>query len=143
MGLSLLGVTFSSTIISRCTHDFGHADLCGGDSGSRMLVVMVVMVVMVMMVAMDLWAIVKVCAAVYLIYSFPAWRLERGCKCSSYQNPVRILMSLATSRSAIVAAGCKHCKSIWYQLCQYYHEYAKSNQGDCKINLICPHMSLT
>ena len=34
--------------------------------------------------------------------------------------------------------------SIWYQLCQYCHEYAKSNQGDCKIDLICasyePHL---
>ena len=60
------------------------------------VVVHVVMVMVMMMVAMDLWAMVKVCAAVYLIYSFPAWRLERGCKCScSYQNPVRILMSLA------------------------------------------------
>jgi len=37
----------------------------------------------------------------------------------------------------MVAADCSHCKSIWYQLCQYCHEYAKSNQGDCKINLIC------
>jgi len=37
----------------------------------------------------------------------------------------------------MVAAGCNRCKSIWYQLCQYCHEYAKSNEGDCKINLIC------
>jgi len=72
MGLSLLGVTFSSTIISRCTFDFGHADMCGGsalqqwqnaddDGGDSAHVVMVVMVVM------DLRAMVKVCAAVYLL----------------------------------------------------------------------------
>jgi len=48
-----------------------------------MLVMMVVVVMMmVMMVVMDLWAIVKVCAVVYLIYSFPAWYLKRGCECS-------------------------------------------------------------
>ena len=29
MGLSLLGVTFSSTIISHCTCDFGPADVHG------------------------------------------------------------------------------------------------------------------
>jgi len=29
MGLSLLEVTFSSTIISRCTCDFGYADVHG------------------------------------------------------------------------------------------------------------------
>jgi len=29
MGLSLLGATFNSTIISRCTCDFGPADVCG------------------------------------------------------------------------------------------------------------------
>jgi hypothetical protein len=37
----------------------------------------------------------------------------------------------------MLAAACNRCKSTWYQLCQYCHEYAKSNQGDCKINLIC------
>jgi len=36
---------------------------------------------------------VKVCAAVYLIYSFLAWCLKHGYECSrSYQNPVRILI---------------------------------------------------
>jgi len=44
----------------------------------------------------------------------------------------------------MAAAGCNRCISIRYQLCQYYHEYAKSNQGDSKINLICtsyePHL---
>jgi len=56
-----------------------------------MLVMMVVIVhvvmVIVMMVVMDLWTMVKVCAAVYLIYSFPARCLKHG-----YQNPVRILI---------------------------------------------------
>jgi len=84
MGLSLLGVCFSSTIISCCIRDFEHADVRGG--GGRILVIMVVVVhvvmVMVMMVVMDLWAMVKVCAAVYLIYSFLAWCLKRGCECS-------------------------------------------------------------
>jgi hypothetical protein len=79
-----------------------------------MLALMVVMVVMVMMVAMDLWAVVKVCAAVYLIYSFLAWRLERGCKCS-YQNPVRILMSLAGMTDL---QECHSCS--WLQPLQIY-----------------------
>jgi len=72
MGLSLLGVTFSSTIISCCTCNFGCADVRGGGgSGSRMVVMVVVIVhmvmVMVMMVVMDLQATVKVYAAVYLL----------------------------------------------------------------------------
>jgi len=80
MGLSLLGVTFSSTIISRCTCNFGCAGVCGVVivaacySTGRMLVMMVAIVhvvmmviLMVMMVIMDLRAMVKVCAAVYLL----------------------------------------------------------------------------
>jgi hypothetical protein len=46
------------------------------------VVVHVVMMMVMMMVVMDLWAMVKVCAVVYLIYSFPAWYLKRGCECS-------------------------------------------------------------
>jgi len=82
MGLSLLGVTFSSTIISRCTRDFGCAGVRGvvtvaaRCSTGRMLVmivaivhvvVVVVVIVIVMMVVMDRRAMVKVCAAVYLL----------------------------------------------------------------------------
>jgi hypothetical protein len=78
MGLSFLGVTFSSTIISCCTCDFECADVRG-----------------VVAVAAECWryggdsacgdgdgdgdggchgptGMVKVCAAVYLIYSFLA-----------------------------------------------------------------------
>ena len=43
-----------------------------------MVVIAHVVMAMVMMVVMDLRTImVKVCAAVYLIYSFPAWCLKR------------------------------------------------------------------
>jgi hypothetical protein len=58
-----------------------------GDDGA------IVYKVMVMIVVMDLRAMVKVCADVYLIYSFSAWYLKRGCECShGYPNPVRILI---------------------------------------------------
>jgi hypothetical protein len=67
----------------------------GSGSGSRMLVMMVAIVykVMVMIVVMDLRAMVKVCADVYLIYSFPVWYLKHGCECShGYPNPIKILI---------------------------------------------------
>jgi hypothetical protein len=47
-----------------------------------MVMIVMVMIVMVMIVIMDLWTMVKVCNAVYLIYSFPAWRLEHSCECN-------------------------------------------------------------
>jgi len=95
MGLSLLGVTFSSTIISHCTYDFGCAGVRGvvavavHYSTGRMLVMMVAIVhvvmvmVMVMMVVMDLRVMVKVCAAVYLLIphlALEAWRLPKSCQ---------------------------------------------------------------
>jgi len=72
MALSLLGVAFSSTIISRCTCDLGCSGVCGvvtlavHCSTSRMLgmivaiVYIVIVMVMVTMVVMYLWAMVKV-----------------------------------------------------------------------------------
>jgi hypothetical protein len=66
---------------------------------------------------MDLRTImVKVCAAVYLIYSFPAWCWKCSCECSrGYQNPVRILMSLAGMTDLQECHGCS-----WLQPLQIY-----------------------